>query len=36
MPDIFRLVDLKRINESFGVVEPDMAAEPALGIFDFG
>ena len=35
MPDVFRLIDLERIDKSFGVVEPDMAAEPTLGIFDF-
>ena len=36
MPDVFRLVDLKGVDIFLGVVEPDMAAEPALGIFDFG
>ena len=35
MPKIFRLVGLKGIEKPFGVVRPDMAAVPALGLFDF-
>jgi hypothetical protein len=30
MPDIFRLIKLKRIDKALGIVEPDMATKPTL------
>ena len=35
VPEIFRLVSLKGIEKSLGVVGKDMAAVPALRFFDF-
>src|SRR5215471_1377175 len=35
VPDVFSLISLRRINVALGVVDPDMAAPPVFGVFDF-